>query len=277
MSLAGCSLCRDARDLDFDFSFAFQPIVDLVAGKVIAYEALVRGCDGSSADSVLGRLTDDNRYAFDQAARSKAIAMAAQLMPSCDTKLSINILPNAVYDPVRCLSTTLNAAETHGFALSRLMFEMTEHERVRDVDHLRRIIEHYTACGFSVAIDDFGAGFAGLTLLADFVPDIIKLDMSLVRNVDAVLPRQAIVTGIVATARLLDVDVLAEGVESAAEVGYLRAAGVRYFQGYLFAKPAFEALPEVDFAAIPPAAAVNGSARPDAMPAAQSVAGQPVS
>src|SRR6476646_58098 len=103
-----CTGCRDGTDFDIPFSMAFQPIVDTVTGKPFAYEALVRGADGSDAHSILSQVTEANRYSFDQACRVKAIetAMAAGLMAS-DACLSINFLPNAVYSPLACIQLTL--------------------------------------------------------------------------------------------------------------------------------------------------------------------------
>ena len=109
----GCALCRDARPLAFDFSYAFQPIVDVQARSVFAHEALVRGTTGEPAASVLSQVTADNRYAFDQACREKAIRIAGALdLPS---HLSINFLPNAIYRPELCIRSTLQAARQHGF------------------------------------------------------------------------------------------------------------------------------------------------------------------
>ncbi|MEM8664047.1 MAG: EAL domain-containing protein [Pseudomonadota bacterium] len=246
----GCSRCRDGQDFNEPFTFAFQPIVDVNARRTYAYEALVRGPNGESAASVLGALTDENRYSFDQAARTKAIELAANLMPDCDALLSINIFPNAIYNPVRCLRATLSAAEQFGFDPRRLMFEATEHEEITDVKHLKRIFDHYESCGFTTAIDDFGAGFAGLSLLADFIPQIIKLDMALVRNIHNDPVRQAIVGGLVGTAQPLNIRIVAEGVEVAEEMHYLIGVGITLFQGYLLARPGLETLPAIDLSAL---------------------------
>ena len=238
-----CAQCADAELLDFDFSFAFQPIVDFRKRAVVAYEALVRGLGDEPADSVLGRLNDANRYRFDQACRVKAVKLAAELGLDCD--LNINFFPNAVYKPELCIRTTLRAAEFYGFPIERIVFEVTEGERIQDRQHLRGIIEYYQHLGFRTAIDDFGAGYAGLNLLAEYQPDYIKLDRELIAGIDAQRIRQAIVRGIVQTCRELGVGVLAEGVETAEEFGWLQGCGIELFQGYWFARPAFEALPEV--------------------------------
>lgn len=239
-----CPGCQTSRPLDFDFSMAFQPIYDVAAERVWGYEALVRGLTGQGAYSVLSQVSDDQKYRFDQACRIKAIELASRLFESSDDlHLSINFMPNAVYEPAACLRATLAAARKNQFPLSSIMFEFTEGEAVTDVAHLRNIIAEYRRVGFITALDDFGAGYAGLGLLADFQPDLIKIDMHLVRGVDTSRARQTILAAILFVARELEIAVLAEGVETEAEFVALKVAGVKLFQGYWFAKPVFEALP----------------------------------
>ena len=179
-----CEGCRDGARLDFDFTMAFQPIIDLGRNRVWGYEALVRGIDGMPAGAILAQVTPENRYRFDQACRVKAIELAAELFGDGDTRLSINFMPNAVYDPAACIRTTLAAAGRAGFALDRIMFEFTENEPMIDTGHVKSIIAEYKRRGFLTAIDDFGAGYAGLKLLANFQPDLVKIDMDLVRDID---------------------------------------------------------------------------------------------
>ncbi|MFC8411082.1 EAL domain-containing protein [Arthrobacter sp. NPDC057259] len=225
---------------------AFQPIYDAVAGRVWGYEALVRGLAGEGAYSVLSRVSPEQKYRFDQDCRVKAIELASRLFPADDSlMLSINFMPNAVYEPAACLRATLSAARRNNFPTSAIMFEFTENEEVADTAHLQNIITEYRKHGFTTAIDDFGAGHAGLGLLVDFQPDLLKIDMKLLRDVDTSPARQAVVDGIVAIAAKLDITVLAEGIETEAEYLMLKAAGIRLFQGYWFAKPAFEELPAV--------------------------------
>ena len=242
----GCGRCRDARELDIVFSFAFQPIFDIRALAPFAYEALARGPNGEPAASVLAQVDDSNRYAFDQAARVRAVELAAALMPGdSGPLLSVNIMPNAVYDPLRCLRTTLEAARRTSFPHARLMFEATEHERIVDTGRLRKIVRHYSAVGFTTALDDFGSGYAGLSLLIDLKPHILKLDRALVRDIDTDSRRKSIVAAIIRLARELEIEIIGEGVETVGEFNVLADLGVKLFQGYLFARPAFEQLPEI--------------------------------
>ncbi|XQR90718.1 EAL domain-containing protein [Stutzerimonas urumqiensis] len=238
-----CSACLDGQALDFSISMAFQPIVDVANHQVFAHEALVRGVAGEGAGQVLARVTDDNLYSFDQACRITALEWAARL--ALPARLSINFMPNAVYTPETCIRATLAAAERVGFPLDRIIFEVTEQEQVQDTAHLLDILRSYREMGFRTAIDDFGAGYAGLNLLADFQPDIIKLDMHLIRDVDRDPVRQVLARTMVDLCRQLNIEVIAEGIETAAEYRYLSEQGVTLFQGYLFAKPAFQALPEI--------------------------------
>jgi EAL domain-containing protein (putative c-di-GMP-specific phosphodiesterase class I) len=235
-----CGKCKGTQPLDFDIAFAYQPIVDIEARSIFAHEALVRGPNGEGAWSVLSKVTDENRYQFDQACRVHAIKGAAAL--GIQERVSINFLPNAVYQPAACIQSTFQAAREYGFPIENIIFEVTEGEKVQDRPHLVNIFREYHRFGFHTAIDDFGAGYAGLDLLAEYQPDIIKLDMGLIRDIDTNKAKQAIVKGVMAMCADLDIRVLAEGIETAAERDFLRYSGVRLMQGYLFAKPAFRAI-----------------------------------
>jgi EAL domain-containing protein (putative c-di-GMP-specific phosphodiesterase class I) len=226
---------------------AFQPIVSLqddTPPGIFAYEALVRGEAGESAGSILAQVSDKKRYGFDQACRIKAIELASKLrLPETGALLSINFLPNAVYEPRACISATLAAAQRTGFPPDCLMFELTEGEPLNDPAHLLHILYSYREMGFRTAIDDFGAGYSGLALLAQFQPDVVKLDMSLVRDADTDPARATILRHTTAMCHEFGISVVAEGVETEAEFHFLRRLGIGLFQGYLFARPGFEQLP----------------------------------
>lgn len=240
-----CNACRDGVEQPFAFSMAFQPIVDVKAGQVFAYEALVRGVNGESAYSVLSQLTPQNRYAFDQNCRVVAITLAAKLgLIATGARLSINFMPGAVYSPAACIKLTLKTSKLVNFPTDRLIFEITEGEEVVDRNHLRAIIEEYQRQGFAVAIDDFGAGYSGMNLLADLPADIIKLDMDLTRNLQDRPAAIAVVKAMVGLAKVLGSKLIAEGVETNEEYRALKDCGVELMQGYLLAKPMFEGLPE---------------------------------
>ena len=252
-----CQDCGTTERLGFLFDYAYQPIVDVATRTVYGHEALVRGPHGEGAMTVLSRVNEKNRYRFDQACRVKAIKTAAQL--GIQERISINFLPNAIYKPEICIRTTLEAARAHGFPLDRIIFEVTEGERVEDGPWLAEILREYKRCGLLTAIDDFGAGYAGLTLLAGFQPDLIKIDMELVRNIDLSSSRQAIVRGMVRICADLGVQVIAEGIETSGERDFLSEAGIHLMQGYLFSRPVFQGVGEIDVLAWGDQAAGQGA------------------
>ncbi len=257
--MAGCAGCR--AELDFDFTMAFQPILDVQAGEVFAQEALVRGLNGEGAAAILGRITEENRFAFDQRCRVKAVELASKLrLPG---RVSINFLPNAVYEPTHCLRTTIEAARNTGTPLDRIILEVTEGERVTDANHLKRILVTYKQSGLLTAIDDFGAGYSGLNLLAEYQPDIIKLDMNLVRGLDLDTPRRAIVAGILGVCKVLGITTVAEGIETVGEMRALRDMGIELMQGYLFARPQLGVVPVVTWPSVMPSAPAVIAQRPE--------------
>ncbi len=244
----GCYDCRNLDQLGIKFTMAFQPIVNFHDKTIFGYEALVRGPNNEGADFILSQVTDVNRYKFDQAIRVKALDLAKKL--NLEGMLSINFLPNAVYRPETCIRATLEAAADLDFPTNRIMFEVTEGEKVIDHEHLKKIFVEYKKQNFTTAIDDFGAGYAGLNLLADWQPDVIKLDMSLTRNIHIDRVRRSLVFGIITVCRELSIKIVAEGIELREERDTLYSQGVHLFQGYYFARPGFECLPEINAEAL---------------------------
>lgn len=239
-----CEGCRNGKALDFDFTMAFQPLVDVDTGEVFSYEALVRGKNIESAASVISQVNAQNIYKFDQTCRVKAIAVAAE--KGLTAGLNINFLPGAVYRPDICIRTTLVAAENYGFPLQNITFELVETDHISDLNHLKNVVNHYREIGFSTAIDDFGSGYANLDWLAELSPDKIKIDMALIRGIDHLPKKQLIVSAIKTIAEQMDILVMAEGVETKEERDYLYGLGVTRQQGYFFAKPAFESFEPVN-------------------------------
>ncbi len=229
-----------------DFSMAFQPIVNVESAQVYAYEALVRGPRGESAYSVLSQVTEKNRYSFDQSCRVQAIRLASELrLQDTGAKLSINFLPGSVYSPAACIRLTLETAREVQFPCDRLIFEFTEAEKLNNPRHLEAIAREYHKHGFAIAIDDFGAGFANLSLFADLSANAVKMDMLLVRNVHLRPKSQALIRSFVTLCAQFGMSLVAEGIETEEEYTALRECGVILMQGYLFAKPAFEQLPGI--------------------------------
>jgi EAL domain-containing protein (putative c-di-GMP-specific phosphodiesterase class I) len=228
-----------------DFTFAFQPIVDIIDQKVIAYEALVRGPKNESASELFRSVPPAFLHLFDQACRVRAISLAKSLGINC--MLNLNIIPSDVRSAEGAVRSTIQAAEEGNHPLESIMLEISETIVIADLDRFNELILLYRSMGFKLAIDDFGSGNSGLNLLADFQPDQIKLDKGLIRGIEHSGPRQSIVRAIISVCRDLGIDLVAEGVETVEEFRGLREAGVELFQGYLFARPGFQRLPPVHF------------------------------
>jgi EAL domain-containing protein (putative c-di-GMP-specific phosphodiesterase class I) len=232
-----------SKGIDFEFSFAFQPIVDASTREIISFEALVRGPHGESAAEVFAGVARRDLFRFDQACRLKAIRLARRL--NLNTALNLNLFPISDGQAGTCLEFTLDASLRAGFPVERLVFEVSETEQLRHNGRVGGIFEGHPDCGFRTAIDDFGTGFSGLRMLVEFQPNYVKLDRSLVADIHEDGVKQVILKGIRSICRQLSITPVAEGVEKAEEYHWLQEAGINIFQGYYFARPSFEALAEV--------------------------------
>jgi EAL domain-containing protein (putative c-di-GMP-specific phosphodiesterase class I) len=230
---------------DPKFSFAFQPIVDTNTREVLSYEALIRGPADEPAYQILRHISAERLLAFDQRVRVEAIDLAMRLQ--LNRHLNLNFLPGSVDSSAQSILTTLEAAGRANLPIDRLVLEVVEGEIIHDHSRFTGLINKYRALGLRVAIDDFGAGYSGLNLLADFQPDEVKLDMQLICGIERHGPRQSIVRAVAGICCELGIDVIAEGVETEGEYAWLTSQGIHLFQGYLFAKPAFECFPPVHY------------------------------
>ena len=217
----------------------------LLEREVFSYEALLRGPRNEPAYQILKQVSADKLNLLDDEARVGAIGLATQLGVACH--LNLNCLPQSLHSSEASIRTTLAAAAENHLPIERIILEVTEGEVILDQARFADFINQYRGLGLKVAIDDFGAGYSGLNLLANFQPDQIELDMTLVRGIESHGPRQAIVRALGQVCHELGIDVIAEGVETMEEYKWLANAGMRLFQGYLFAKPAFEAFPHVRY------------------------------
>lgn len=232
------------------FSMAFQPIVDVLHGSVYAYEALVRSATGEGAQSILSRVPARDFHLFDRSCRLKAMveALRCGFLERPGTRLNVNVNPNAAVKESSNIRRTCEEAVALGFPLDRLVLELVEDDEICDFNQLRALTEEYRACGVQIAMDDFGAGYSGLKLLSKLKPDIVKLDMELVSQLDEDHAARIIVHAVVNACFELGITTIAEGVERYEQAMRLRDMGVVYQQGYYFARPGFEHLPEVSFA-----------------------------
>lgn len=232
----------------------FHPIVPAAdPGEVFGYECLLRGRAADGGVIPAGRLfaaarTGDLLFHLDRAARQTAIQAAAR--HGIGTLLFVNFNPTSIYNPATCLRSTFLAVEEAGLPPARLVFEVVETEEVRDADHLVRLLAEYRRAGFRVALDDIGAGYSSLNLLARLRPDFVKIDMELTRGVDRDPYKAQVVGKLLEMARGLGVGTVVEGVETVGEWHWARDNGADFVQGYLFARPAAD--PPVP--AVPPGA-----------------------
>ncbi|MES2521409.1 MAG: EAL domain-containing protein [Gemmatimonadota bacterium] len=220
----------------------FQPIaLARDPGLTYGHEALLRGVlpDGSLVPPT--RLFDAAREAglmfqLDLAARRSAIAAAHS--QGLRGALFVNFAPTAIYDPTACLRTTVAAIDAAGMSRDQVVFEIVETERAHDTDHLRRILDYYRNAGFRIALDDVGSGYSSLNLIHLLRPDILKLDMELVRGVDQDPYKARIAANLLDVANALGIETLAEGIETEGELEWTRAHGATYVQGFLLGRPA---------------------------------------
>lgn len=222
------------------YAFAFQPIIHAPSRSVYSHEALIRGPEGETAASILQRSQPAGMHALREQQRIAALEAAARL--GLRTRININFQPSDIAHSPTAITSLLDAAARCGIPPESIVLEVLESELIRDSGDFSARMNPYRASGLTFAIDDFGAGYAGLNLLADFQPDLLKIDMNLVRGIERNGPRQAILRGIVRTCLDLGIDLIAEGVETIEEYAWFRGEGIDLFQGFLLAKPAFDRL-----------------------------------
>jgi EAL domain-containing protein (putative c-di-GMP-specific phosphodiesterase class I) len=230
---------RLLETLDGHLTSAFQPIVDAPTLEIFGYEALLRTGAGAPVNTPaaifeIARGTDLLPHT-DLAARRTAIACAAAA--GITQRLFINFCPSAIYDPKTCLRSTIEALDAAGISHDRVIFEVIESDEVEDPAYLIEILKSYRQAGFKVALDDLGAGFASLNLLHILRPDFIKLDIALVRDIDSDSFKAMLAVKIIEAARALEMIVVAEGIETAAEMRWLRDNGAHLLQGFYLARP----------------------------------------
>lgn len=228
----------------------FQPIVDLHSHEIYGYESLARGVedDGSLIypDTLFTWAREgDMLFYLDRACRESSLKTAA--VKNIHAKVFINFIPTAIYDPTHCLISTVRWAKQLDFDPQNIVFEVVESDRVDDVKHLKKILDFYKSKGFMVALDDMGSGYSSLNLLAQLLPDIVKIDRAIIDHIDTNPTNQSIFKAIVSIAKENNILVLAEGVERKEEVTYAVANGAQLAQGYYFGKPNSEPVRKLHF------------------------------
>jgi diguanylate cyclase (GGDEF)-like protein len=183
--------------------------------------------------------------ALDTACRQNAITRAAELgLAARDCYLFINVCPQTLIHPEHKVGVTNDMAETYGLSKDKIIFEITEETAVQDYKLFCRAIEYYRSQGYKIAIDDFGVGYGGLKMLAAIEPDYVKIDRMFVSGVGQATVRFNLVDSIATACHRLGIKVIAEGVESDADLGIVFDMGIELMQGYGLALPAAELLPK---------------------------------
>jgi len=220
-----------AIDDDGAFGMVFQPIVALRGRKVVGMEALARFAglplrppNAWFAEADAMSLGVD----LELVAVQKALDGLVDLAP--DLYLSINVSPATLMDARFC--SVVSKADPR-----RLVLELTEHARVGDYDRLDQALNTLRAAGMRVAIDDAGAGFASLRHILKLRPELIKLDMSLIRDINADPFKQALATSLITFAEKSEATIVAEGIETEEELTTLVELGVGYGQGWFLGEP----------------------------------------
>jgi EAL domain-containing protein (putative c-di-GMP-specific phosphodiesterase class I) len=238
---------NSSGEFGFKFSFAFQPIVNACNQEIISFEALVRGPHGEPSNSVFAQVNNRDFGRFDEMCRQKAIHLASRL--NIPNSLCLNLSAQGLYQIDSSIITTFHASMESGIPTENIIFEVLETANLTDQHSLLQYLNLINEFGFKTSIDDFGAGYSGLKLLVKYQPTYIKLDRHLIGDIQDNPIKQSVFMGIQQICNQLSVEIVAEGVEQAAEYRWLSQAGVKIFQGYYFARPAFEALPEVSYKA----------------------------
>lgn len=233
-----------SKFLDVEFSHAFQPILDVNKQKIISYEVLLRGTQQEPPSFVFDKVGTKNSALFDQYSREEAIKKASNMGASCS--LNLNFSPDSIiYKNGQNIQKTLDVALEYGFSQEDIIVEITEGEIIRNFDKFTKVLENLRRQNILIAIDDFGSGFAGLNTLFHVMPDLIKIDKDLIRDVHKCGAKQAIIKATISVCFDLGIDYLAEGVETLEEYQFLQSIGIELYQGYLFARPGFECLPQI--------------------------------
>jgi blue light- and temperature-responsive anti-repressor len=226
--------------------FAFQPILNPISGEVSSIEALIRSQSGGPPSDCFKGLSPEDLYLFDLESKQYAFELASQMnLGKC--KLSVNLLPMSLVRIPNAVERLLSYITDVGLVPQQVIVEITEEESITNFEDFQSALKSLRSAGISVAIDDFGAGFAGLTLLSRFQPEKLKIDRQIIDGVHYDGPKQAIVKAIIECAHSLGITIIAEGVETVEEWCWLQSVGVDLFQGYLFARPKLNGTPDIQW------------------------------
>jgi EAL domain-containing protein (putative c-di-GMP-specific phosphodiesterase class I) len=222
-----------------DIRTLFQPVIRITDNKIIGYEALSRGPEGTEYEDPY-RLFDAAAdagllFELDRLCKKKALLNARSISPG--HKLFINCLPSVVHDPEFRDVYLKSLLKELKITPADIVLEITEREAIENYNLFKEAVLYYSGLGFAIAIDDTGTGYSGLETVVELRPNFIKLDISIVRDIDKNLPKQELIKAIKAFSKELNSTVIAEGIETEEELRTLKEIGINIGQGFLFARP----------------------------------------
>jgi diguanylate cyclase (GGDEF)-like protein len=221
-----------------DIDVLFQPVISLLNGDIFGYEVLMRGPEGEFEDPL--KLLDSarcvgNLWELELLCRSKALDAFSRF--DMDRKIFLNVDPDVIHSERFRSGFTRDLLSAYGILPANVVFEVTERKSVSNVESFKQVIRHYKDQGYKIAIDDAGAGYSGLNLITDIHPHFIKLDMQLVRDIEKIGLKYALVKSFGEFCKVTGIKLVAEGVETEDELHALVDIGVDYAQGYFIQKP----------------------------------------
>jgi len=217
----------------------FQPIVDLQNGEIFAYEALSRGPQDSCLfrpDKLFTLAEKQNcLWRLDYLCRTQALLQAKNTLG--DRKLFVNVDARVLYDKKFHQGSTAKLLKKFSLQSGSIVFEISEKSAITDYESFRSVLENYQCQDYKIAIDDVGAGYSGLNLLAQVSPEFIKIDIGLIKNIDTDPIKKAIVKSLADFSRTANIKTIAEGIERPEELKLLIELGINYGQGFYLGKP----------------------------------------
>jgi EAL domain-containing protein (putative c-di-GMP-specific phosphodiesterase class I) len=219
-------------------SMVFGPIVKLTNGEILGYEALARGVGYDSLDSPKdlfdAAAETDLLFELDCLCRRQALHQAKRLPDG--SKLFLNLLPSAIYDPAFEGDALRSTLQDHRLRPSDVVFEISERESIGNFAIFRELCDRYSELGFKIAMDDAGAGYGSLEAVAELTPDYVKVDIALVRAIDSDPTRREVLVALNGIARRIGAQVIAEGIETPEQFETLKGLAVPYGQGYFLGR-----------------------------------------
>jgi EAL domain-containing protein (putative c-di-GMP-specific phosphodiesterase class I) len=222
-----------------DIRPVFQPIFDLSNGAMIGMEALSRGPKGSEFESgeTLFQLADRTELLGPLERVCREIALEAAQNGPPGRKLFLNLSPAAASDPEFLGPRFYKRVLAHGLRPEDIVLEITERTYVVYESLFREVLARFREQNFGIAVDDVGTGYSSLSSLAEIEPDYLKIDNVFVRDIDRRKNKQNLLEALVSFARKMKTRVIAEGIETPAELRAVQSLGVEFGQGFLMARP----------------------------------------